>query len=351
MTTRLTLTRPDDWHVHLRDGAALHTTVPHAASTFARAIVMPNLKPPVTSLADATAYRQRILGAVPDGMAFEPLMTLYLTDTLKPETIAAASEAGFVKAVKYYPAGATTNSDSGVTHIEKVYPVLEQMQDIGMPLLIHGESTDPMLDIFDREQAFIDSTLAPLRERFPALRIVLEHITTRQAVDFVGAQSENTAATITVHHLLYNRNHLLAGGVRPHFYCLPILKRNSHQQALIDAATSGDPRFFLGTDSAPHVRSAKETACGCAGIYSAPAALELYAEAFEAADALDRLEDFSSHFGADFYRLPRNEERVTLIKETWQMPQHYQFDDEEVIPIRASETIHWRLEREDERHD
>lgn len=351
MTTRLTLTRPDDWHIHLRDGAALHTTVHHAAASFARAIVMPNLKPPVTSLADAAAYRDRILQSVPSGMDFEPLMTLYLTDTLQPQTITEASESGFVKAVKYYPAGATTNSDSGVTHIERVYPVLEKMQDIGMPLLIHGESTDPALDIFDREQAFIDSTLAPLRERFPALRIVLEHITTRQAVDFVNAQPDNTAATITVHHLLYNRNHLLAGGVRPHFYCLPILKRNSHQQALIEAATSGDPRFFLGTDSAPHVRSAKETACGCAGIYSAPAALELYAEAFQAADALDKLEDFASHFGADFYGLPRNEERVTLIEETWQMPQHYQFDDEEVIPIRASETIHWRLEREDERHD
>jgi dihydroorotase len=340
---QISLARPDDWHCHFRDAEALATTVPHTARQFARAIVMPNLKPPVTSVAAAQAYRQRILAARPQGSDFQPLMTLYLTDTLSAEEISKAHDSGLVQAVKYYPAGATTNSDSGVTAIDRVYPVLERMAELGMPLLIHGEVTDSQVDIFDREARFIDQTLAPLHARYPELKTVLEHITTKQAVDFVQASSGALAATITVHHLLYNRNHLLAGGVRPHFFCLPILKRNIHQQALIEAATSGDKRFFLGTDSAPHSRADKETACGCAGIYSAPAALELYAEVFEQAGALDKLEGFASHHGPDFYGLPRNREQITLVKEAWDMPGQFSLGEAEVIPIRAGEPVQWRL--------
>lgn len=340
---QISLTRPDDWHCHFRDAEALSTTVPHTARRFGRAIVMPNLQPPVTTVAAALDYRERILAALPAVSDFEPLMTLYLTDSLSVEEIDRALESPHVHAVKYYPAGATTNSDRGVTDIGNVYPVLERMADAGMPLLVHGEVTDPQVDIFDREMRFIEQTLAPLIERYPTLKVVLEHITTSQAVDFVKAGSERVAATITVHHLLYNRNHLLAGGVRPHFFCLPILKRDSHQQALIQAATSGDSKFFLGTDSAPHTRANKETACGCAGIYSAPAALELYTEVFDAVGALDNLEAFASHNGADFYGLPRNKSRVTLVKQDWPMPDQYPFADAAVIPIRAGKNLHWRL--------
>lgn len=340
----ITLTRPDDWHLHLRDGAALATSVPHTARCFARAIVMPNLKPPVTTVAAAEAYRQRILAALPASSDFEPLMTLYLTDTLAPAEIDKASESGFVKAVKYYPAGATTNSDSGVTAIENVYPVLEQLQRHGMPLLIHGEVTDSDVDIFDREAVFIDRVLQPLRERMPELKIVLEHITTRQAVQFIDSGDDRLAATITIHHLLYNRNHLLAGGVRPHFYCLPILKRDVHQQALVEAATSGKASFFLGTDSAPHPRQAKESDCGCAGIYTAPAALELYAELFERENALQFLEGFASHHGPDFYGLQRNQDSITLERKPWKMAASFDFGDDQVVPVRAGEEIGWRLQ-------
>ena len=339
----ISLIRPDDWHCHLRDGQALRTTVPHTARSFGRAIVMPNLKPPVTTVTAAASYRQRILDCLPAGLAFEPLMTLYLTDTLAAEEISRARESGIIQAVKYYPAGATTNSDSGVTAIEEVYPVLERMSELGMPLLIHGEVTDSTVDIFDREKVFIDTVLEPLTSRYADLKIVLEHITTRDAVQFVEAGNANLAATITVHHLLFNRNDLLAGGVRPHFFCLPILKRDTHQQALVKAATSGSRKFFLGTDSAPHVQSAKETDCGCAGIYSAPAALELYAEVFEQCDALDKLEGFASIHGADFYGLPRNDSRVTLTRTEWRMPDNYPFADSQVIPIRAGQAIAWQL--------
>jgi len=339
----ISLCRPDDWHLHLRDGDALQTTVAHSARQFARAIIMPNLNPPVTSAEQARAYKTRILAAVPAGAEFEPLMTLYLTDTLSAAVVKDAWHDKLIKAVKYYPAGATTNSASGVTAIENVYPVLESMQVLGIPLLIHGEVTNPEVDIFDREQVFIETVLAPLLERFPSLKIVLEHITTRQAVDFVRSQADNVAATITVHHLLFNRNHLLAGGVRPHFYCLPILKRDSHQQALIDAATSGDSKFFLGTDSAPHTSESKETACGCAGIYSSPAAIELYAEVFESQSALNQLERFASINGAMFYGLPRNSASITLRRRAWSMPEYFPFAGKRVVPIRATETIRWQL--------
>lgn len=339
----LTITKPDDWHLHLRDGEALATTVPHTARSFSRAIVMPNLKPPVTTVDQALAYRQRILNVLPADTDFSPLMTLYLTDNLAQEELVRLSETPDVVAVKYYPAGATTNSDSGVTAIDKVMPSLEVMASRGIPLLIHGEVTDAEIDIFDREQRFIDSVLVPLRAQLPELKIVLEHITTANAVEFVSDQNSNVAATITVHHLLYNRNHLLAGGVRPHFYCLPVLKRNSHQLALIEAATSGNPKFFLGTDSAPHPKGDKEAACGCAGIYTAPGALELYAEVFEQAGALDRLEGFASHFGPRFYGLPVNTEKVCLIRDSWQMEDSFQFGSNTVIPVRAGETLHWRL--------
>ncbi|HBQ01427.1 MAG TPA: dihydroorotase [Gammaproteobacteria bacterium] len=344
MTTKtITITKPDDWHLHLRDGEMLGTTVPHTARSFSRAIVMPNLKPPVTTVEQALAYRQRILNALPTDTNFSPLMTLYLTDNLAQEELVRLSEEPAVVAVKYYPAGATTNSDSGVSSIDRVMPSLEVMAKRGIPLLIHGEVTDGEIDIFDREQRFIDTVLAPLRAQLPELKVVLEHITTANAVEFVSEQNSNVAATITVHHLLYNRNHLLAGGVRPHFYCLPVLKRNSHQLALIEAATSGNPKFFLGTDSAPHPKGDKEAACGCAGIYTAPGALELYAEVFDQADALDRLEGFASLYGPRFYGLPVNTEKISLVRDSWQMEESFQFGSNTVIPVRAGETLHWRL--------
>lgn len=344
MTTKtITITKPDDWHLHLRDGEMLGTTVPHTARSFSRAIVMPNLKPPVTTVEQALAYRQRILDALPTDTNFSPLMTLYLTDNLAQEELVRLSEEPAVVAVKYYPAGATTNSDSGVSSIDRVMPSLEVMAKRGIPLLIHGEVTDGEIDIFDREQRFIDTVLAPLRAQLPELKVVLEHITTANAVEFVSEQNSNVAATITVHHLLYNRNHLLAGGVRPHFYCLPVLKRNSHQLALIEAATSGNPKFFLGTDSAPHPKGDKEAACGCAGIYTAPGALELYAEVFDQADALDRLEGFASLYGPRFYGLPVNTEKISLVRDSWQMEESFQFGSNTVIPLRAGETLHWRL--------
>ena len=340
--TSLTLTRPDDWHVHLRDGAALATTVPHTAAQFARAIVMPNLKPPVTTAAQAVAYRQRILAALPAGMAFEPLMTLYLTDNLPPEEIRRAREAGVV-AVKLYPAGATTNSDAGVTDIRKTYRTLEAMQREGVLLLVHGEVTDGEIDIFDREAVFIERVLEPLRRDFSELRIVLEHITTKEAAQYVAAAPRHLAATITAHHLLYNRNAIFTGGIRPHYYCLPVLKREEHRRALVAAATSGDPRFFLGTDTAPHPAQLKEHASGCAGCYTAFSALELYAEAFEAAGALDRLEGFASIAGADFYGLPRNGGTVTLKRESWTPPDSYPFGGAAVKPLAGGEALAWRL--------
>ncbi len=336
----LTLTRPDDWHLHLRDGDMLAAVLPDTARQFARAIVMPNLKPPVRTLADAQAYRSRILAALPAGLAFNPLMTLYLTDNTDPSDVAHAHASGIVQAVKYYPAGATTNSDSGVSDIHKVEDVLEVMQEIGMPLLLHGEVTDPEVDIFDREAVFIDRVLTPLLRRLPNLKIVLEHITTHQAAEFVTAAPANVAATITAHHLLYNRNAMFQGGMRPHYYCLPVLKRETHRHALIEAAISGNPKFFLGTDSAPHTRHTKEAACGCAGIYTAHAALGLYAEAFEHAGALDRLEAFASFHGADFYRLPRNSEQITLIREPTSVSADHPSG---VVPLRAGETVAWRL--------
>jgi dihydroorotase len=342
MPQQLTLTRPDDWHIHLRDGAALTRTVADAARQFARAIVMPNLVPPVMNTEQALAYKQRILAARPADSQFEPLMVLYLTDKTDPAEIAKAKAAGIV-ACKLYPAGATTNSDSGVTHLKNIYPVLEAMQKEGMHFLLHGEVTDSSIDIFDREKTFIDRSLRPLVQEFPALQMVLEHITTQEAAEFVAEAPANIAATITAHHLLYNRNHMLAGGIRPHYYCLPILKRNTHQQALIKAAISGNPKFFLGTDSAPHAKDKKEAACGCAGSYTAYAALELYAEAFESANALDKLEGFASHFGADFYGLPRNQAQVTLIKNSWQAPESLAFADAQLVPLRAGETLQWQL--------
>lgn len=336
----LTFTRPDDWHVHLRDGDMLAAVLPDTARRFARAIVMPNLKPPVRTVAEADAYRQRILASLPAGMQFEPLMTLYLTDNTTPEEIFKAKRSDFVHAVKYYPAGATTNSDSGVTDIRRVAKALEAMQEAGVPLLLHGEVTDPDVDLFDREAVFIEQILTPLLQRQPDLRVVLEHITTRHAAEFVAAAPTNVGATITAHHLLYNRNAMFQGGIRPHYYCLPVLKRETHREALVAAATSGNPKFFLGTDSAPHAASAKETACGCAGIYTAHAAIELYAEAFESSGALDKLEAFSSHFGADFYGLPRNTETVTLVKERHIVPAGHAGD---VTPLKANEPLTWRL--------
>lgn len=339
----LTFTRPDDWHLHLRDGAAMQAVVPHSARQFARAIIMPNLRPPVTTTAAALAYRTRILEAVPPGRDFQPLMTLYLTDQTPPAEIARAKESGHVVAGKLYPAGATTNADAGVTDLRQLYPALEAMQRCGMLLLAHGEVTDPTVDIFDREAAFIESVLIPLTHDFPELKIVLEHITTGEAAEFVREAPATVAATITAHHLLYNRNALFQGGVRPHYYCLPILKRERHRQALIEAATSGDPKFFLGTDSAPHPQQGKESACGCAGCYTAYAALELYAEAFDAAGALHRLEAFASIHGPDFYGLPHNTGTVTLQRQPAWMPETLPFGDERLIPLRAGETLHWRL--------
>lgn len=338
----LTLIAPDDWHIHLRDGESLVRTVPDAASQFRRAIVMPNLVPPVLNAEQALGYKARIVAAKPEGVEFEPLMVLYLTDNTSSADIKAAKAAGVV-ACKLYPAGATTNSDSGVTNIENLYPVLETMAEEGIQLLIHGEVTDNHIDIFDREAVFIERTLAPLLARVPDLKVVLEHITTKDAAEFVADASANLAATITAHHLLFNRNHMLAGGIRPHFYCLPILKRNIHQQALIKAATSGSAKFFLGTDSAPHATHKKEAACGCAGSYTANAALALYAMAFEEAGALDKLEGFASLYGPDFYGLPRNTATVTLIKKPWQQPISLPYGDSHLTPLLAGETLQWTL--------
>ncbi|MCY4043885.1 MAG: dihydroorotase [Cellvibrionales bacterium] len=338
----LTITQPDDWHIHLRDGELLSRTVPDASRQFSRAIIMPNLVPPVVNTEHAYAYRKRIIQHIPEGNPFNPLMTLYLTDNTTKNDIIEASNSGFVRAVKLYPAGATTNSDSGVTDILKKGDVFEQMQKQGMPLLIHGEVTDNEIDIFDREAVFIEQTLAPLLKKYPDLKVVLEHITTKDSVDFVKESSSNLAATITAHHLLFNRNHMLAGGIRPHYYCLPILKRDLHQKALIEAATSGNKKFFLGTDSAPHATLSKESSCGCAGCYTAYAAIELYATAFEAANALDKLEAFAAFYGADFYGLPRNDNKIHLKKRDWQMPKTLNFGDSSLTPLLAGETITWQ---------
>lgn len=340
---KLTLKRPDDWHLHLRDGPALQAVVAHTAAQFARAIVMPNLKPPVATTGAALEYRKRILAALPADSRFEPLMTLYLTDNTSAAEIHAAKASGLVQAVKLYPAGATTNADSGVTAIGKTLGALEAMQETGMPLLVHGEVTDADVDVFDREAVFIDSILQPLAQRLPALKIVLEHVTTRQGIEFVTTGGDNIAGTLTAHHLLLNRNALFTGGLRPHNYCLPVLKREQHRQALVDAAISGNPKFFLGTDSAPHARGAKESACGCAGLYTAHAAIELYAEAFEQAGALNRLEAFASFYGPDFYGLPRNIGEIVLEKTPWKVPDTYPLGSEQVVPMRAGETIGWKL--------
>jgi dihydroorotase len=340
----ITLTRPDDWHLHLRDGELMQSVLPDTARQFARAIVMPNLKPPVTTTEQALTYRERILAALPSGSDFQPLMTLYLTDNTSADEIRKAKASGQIHAVKLYPAGATTNSDAGVTDIRKTYAALEAMQESGMPLLVHGEVTDPQIDVFDREAVFIERVLQPLLQDLPSLRVVFEHITTQNAVQFVTDAPANIAATITAHHLLYNRNAMLVGGIRPHYYCLPVLKRETHRAALVLAATSGNPKFFLGTDSAPHAQHTKETSCGCAGCYTAHAALELYAEAFESADALDKLEGFTSFYGADFYQLPRNIGAVTLRKEDWQVPATVEFGEHWLVPLRAGETINWKLQ-------
>ncbi len=341
----LNITRPDDWHLHLRDDAALAAVVGDTARRFARAIVMPNLKPPVTTVAQAAAYRARILAAVPAGMRFEPLMTLYLTDNMPATEIDAAKASGFVHAVKLYPAGATTNSDAGVSNLKKCAATLARMEQLGVPLLVHGEVTDPAVDVFDREAVFIDTVLLPLLRDFPSLRLVLEHITTKDGIDFVMAQGNQVAGTLTAHHLLLNRNAIFAGGIRPHHYCLPVLKRETHRQALLAAAVSGSPKFFLGTDSAPHAKSTKEAPCGCAGCYTAHAGIELYAEAFDAAGALDKLEGFASHFGADYYGLPRNAERITLARSAWQVPTQLAYvGGDPLVPLRAGESIAWRLE-------
>jgi dihydroorotase len=340
---RITLRRPDDFHVHLRDGPAMPHVLADTARQFARAIVMPNLKPPIVTTAQALHYRERILGELPDGSRFEPLMTLYLTDDTPPEEISRAKLSGRVHAVKLYPAGATTHSDAGVTRLSRCFRTLERMAELGFPLLVHGESTDPAIDVFDREKAFLEETLGPTLERFPGLKVVLEHITTRDAAQFVEVTGPNVAATITAHHLLMNRNALFLGGIRPHHYCLPVLKREEHREALVEAATSGNPKFFLGTDSAPHARPTKETGCGCAGIYTAHAAIELYATAFEEAGALDKLEGFASEFGARFYGLPPNEERITLARQDWRAPERIAFGADELVPLRAGETIPWKL--------
>jgi dihydroorotase len=342
LTTSLTLTRPDDWHLHVRDGAALQTVVPHTAAQFGRAIIMPNLKPPVTTAALAMAYKARILAAVPAGVQFEPLMTLYLTDNLPPEEIVKAKAAGVV-ACKLYPAGATTNSDAGVTDLKKIYPTLEAMQKVGMLLLVHGEVTSSDIDLFDREAAFIETQLIPLRRDFPELKIVFEHITTKDAVDYVMAADKFMGATLTAHHLLFNRNAIFTGGIRPHYYCLPVLKRETHRVALLNAATSGNARFFLGTDSAPHPAHLKEHASGCAGCYTAHAALEMYAEAFDSVGKLDQLEAFASFNGADFYGLPRNTGHITLKRESWTPPESFQFGEADLKPLRAGEALPWRV--------
>jgi dihydroorotase len=342
MTSSLTLTRPDDWHLHVRDGAALQTVVPHTAAQFGRAIIMPNLKPPVTTAELALAYKSRIMAAVPQGVAFEPLMTLYLTDNLPPAEIVKAKAAGVV-ACKLYPAGATTNSDAGVTDLKKIYPTLEAMQKVGMLLLVHGEVTSSDIDLFDREAAFIDTQLIPLRRDFPELKIVFEHITTKDAADYVMAADRFVGATLTAHHLLYNRNAIFTGGIRPHYYCLPVLKRETHRVALLNAATSGNTRFFLGTDSAPHPAHLKEHVSGCAGCYTAHAALEMYAEAFDSVGKLAQLEAFASFNGADFYGLPRNTGTITLKREAWTPPESFQFGEAELKPLRSGEALPWRV--------
>jgi len=339
----LKLIRPDDWHLHLRDDAFMRSVLPDTARQFSRAIVMPNLRPPVTTTGQAEAYRERILGALPAGSDFQPLMTLYLTDNTGVEEIRRAKASGIVHAVKLYPAGATTNSDAGVTDLRKVRGALEEMEKLGLPLLVHGEVTDPTVDIFDREAVFIERVLQPLLRDLPLLRVVFEHITTRDAVQFVAEAPRNVAATLTAHHLLYNRNAMLVGGIRPHFYCLPVLKREAHRQALVMAAVSGSPKFFLGTDSAPHAQHAKENACGCAGCYTAHAAIELYAEAFEAAGALDKLEGFASFHGPDFYGLPRNTQQITLRRMEWQVPASMGFGEHRLVPLRAGEKVTWKL--------
>lgn len=340
---RITLRRPDDCHLHLRDGAAMAAVLADSARRFARAIVMPNLKPPVRTTQEALAYRSRILAALPAGAAFEPLMTLYLTEDTLPEEISRAKLSGRVHGVKLYPAGATTHSEAGVTRLSRCFHALERMQAVGLPLLVHGETTEPAIDVFDREMVFIEEVLGPTLERFPGLKIVLEHVTTREAVQFVEVTGPNVAATVTAHHLLMNRNALFLGGIRPHHYCLPVLKREEDREALVEAAVSGNPKFFLGTDSAPHARAAKEAACGCAGIYTAHAAIELYAIAFEEAGALDKLEGFASEFGARFYGLPVNSGRITLVREDWKVPERLAFGGDELVPMRAGESIPWKL--------
>ena len=339
----LTITRPDDWHVHLRDGELMRSVVAATARVFGRAVVMPNLDPPVTTVAAAAAYRERIAAALPAGSRFAPLLTLYLTDTTPAAEIIAARKSGFVIGVKYYPAGATTNSDSGVTALDRAYPALQAMERHGLPLLVHGETTASEVDVFDRERVFVEQTLGRIVRDFPALKVVLEHLTTREAVEFVTAAPAHVGATITPQHLLYSRNALFAGGIRPHRYCLPVLKRESHREALVKAATGGSSKFFLGTDSAPHTRAAKESACGCAGCYTAHAALELYAEAFEAAGALDRLEAFASFHGPDFYGLPRNGDKVTLAREAWTVPAEYAIGPQSIVPVNAGATMRWRV--------
>ena len=343
MQQTLTLIRPDDWHLHLRDGAALQAVLPDTARQFARAIVMPNLRPPVTTVELAQAYKKRILAALPKGANFEPLMTLYLTDNTTADEIKRAKASGLIHGVKLYPAGATTNSDSGVTDLSKCATALAEMEKLGLPLLTHGEVTDADVDVFDREKVFIERHMKPLLARYPALKVIFEHITTKDAADFVQAAPSNVAATITAHHLLMNRNDMFTGGIRPHHYCLPVLKRETHRQALVKAAISGNPKFFLGTDSAPHAKHTKEAACGCAGIYTAHAAIELYTEAFEAANALDKLEAFASFYGADFYGLLRNTEKITLVKESWLVSNELPMGDESLVPLRAGQQVHWKL--------
>lgn len=345
MMNKINLTRPDDWHLHLRDGAAMAAVLPDTAKQFARAIVMPNLRPPVTTTELAAAYRQRILDALPSGVNFEPLMTLYLTDNTSADEIAKAKASGFIHGVKLYPAGATTNSDSGVTNLDHCEKALAAMEKLGVPLLTHAEVTDSDVDVFDRERVFIERHMIPLLKKFPALKIVFEHITTKDAADFVTAAPSNVAATITAHHLLMNRNDMFKGGIQPHHYCLPILKREEHRVALVKAAISGNAKFFLGTDSAPHAKHTKEAACGCAGMYTAHTAMELYVEAFEKEDALDKLEGFASFYGADFYGLPRNTDQITLVKENWKVPESLPFDGDALVPLRAGQTLQWKLQK------
>jgi len=343
MTNKITITRPDDWHLHLRDGEALKAVLPDTTHRFARAIIMPNLRPPVTTTELAFAYRERILQALPEGAKFEPLMTLYLTDNTSADEIAKAKASGIVHGVKLYPAGATTNSDSGVTNLGHCVEALEAMEKHSLPLLTHAEVTDADVDVFDREKVFIECNMVPLLKRFPGLRVVFEHITTKDAADFVAAAPDNVGATITAHHLLMNRNAMFNGGMRPHHYCLPVLKREEHRQALVKAAISGSPKFFLGTDSAPHPKSAKESACGCAGMYTSHAGIELYAEVFEQENSLEKLEGFASFYGADFYGLPRNTGQITLVKESWNVPDSLPFPDDELVPLRAGLSVAWKL--------